>query len=501
MAGYGRPKRITIGVAKVGSLVGKTAKAKAAEPVTPHKPRTPKSAVAGATKVGGMFSEPLSPITPGSDITRARLDQLAGAAVQQKYGPADTQMGQQYAQSAGMEAKIPQWFDYYRQQVQGLGLQDAAARQAAQDQITGIGTTLAGATVNAASADQAAMQKDAAIRGATIDPNAYTRAIQAGNVNVQNLGNQAALQTQLGMNQGQYWRGTEKQAEQAKIEQLLNEVAFRRNTLDPQAQQLAREKGAFGQTFRQDTTASEQKNVLERAAFGLDQQKAANSAAADQADAAAKHQQYVLDFKTKHGVGPKKYKAMTPKQRAVSDRRFKNQSTPKTPKPGPSTIADPPSNFTGSPADWNNMPRNQRDTWVKQHPTSKSGTAKPKPADVSAGPGSLTSTSEQKIVSQINTAAGLMVDGLNRGLSRGQIATFLKTGKNPAGVKVADPRVLAVAWSYVDHGRKGIGPTGVRNAHALGIHVNGNFKQLPYSKPRQPKVGSGPIKGQAKVNG
>lgn len=47
------------------------------------------------------------------------------------------------------------------------------------------------------------------------------------------------------------------------------------------------------------------------------------------------------------------------------------QGGPKDPAvtDAPSNVAKPPSNFTGSPADWNNLSRGARDDWVKNHPS------------------------------------------------------------------------------------------------------------------------------------
>src|SRR5690606_21423528 len=120
----------------------------------------------------------------------------------------------------------------------------AAAAQYAKDQITGLGGALAASAASAAGQDQAAMQADAAIRGATVDPAGLERALQASAVNTADLGTLAALQVQLGKNSGDYWRGQEGVSEQAKVQQLLAEEAVRRQ-IDEDVRQLAREKGDF----------------------------------------------------------------------------------------------------------------------------------------------------------------------------------------------------------------------------------------------------------------
>lgn len=427
-----------------------------------------------------------SPITEGSSVTNRDLDRDTKAATGVRYGYADSELQKRYAQSDAMMQQIPQWFDYYRGQLQQLGLADAAAAQYATDQITGLGGTMAAAASKAATQDQAAMAQDAAIRGATVDPQAAVRAQQAAAVNTADLANQAALQTQLGYNSGQYFRGQEGVSEQAKVQQRLAEIAYRRNQIDPDAAQLAREKGDYGTTYRSDRVDKERQAVLENAAFGLDVAKANQSASDAATKRADQRRKEAQDFKAKMGISMKRWNNMTPAQRLAWQRKLakaKNPPQPRKPET-PSSIAKPPSNYTGSEADWNGMSQPARDRWVKQHPT---GSTTKKPKDVSAGPGSLTSTQEQRIVSQVHTAAGLMEDGLRRGISRNQIAEWLRTGANPSKVKITDPRVMAVAWSLVDHNGKGIGPTGIKNAHSLGIHVNGNWRQLPYQSPRKPK--------------
>src|SRR6185369_4895498 len=111
-----------------------------------------------------------APITYGSDVTNRQLSQDTQAAIGVRYGAADQQVQSAYAQSAAQQEAIPHWFDYYRNQVKGLQAEDQTARQTATDQITNLGGTLAAAAGRSAASDQSAMQADAAIRGATVDP-------------------------------------------------------------------------------------------------------------------------------------------------------------------------------------------------------------------------------------------------------------------------------------------------------------------------------------------
>jgi hypothetical protein len=353
-----------------------------------------------------------APITNGSSTTNRQLSQDTTAAIGLKYGSVDQQLVAAYAKSDAVTQQIPHWFDYYRAQVKGLQSEDAAARQGATDQITNLGGTMAAAAGRSAGADQSAMQADAAIRGATVDPAAVTRATQAAAVNTSGLADAAALQTTLGANQGSYWRGQQNVSEQAKIQALLGEQAYRRDNIDTHAAQIAREKGDYGTTYRSGRLSDERQNVLENQAFGLKSATADADAAAKAKAAKASASKYALDFAGKHGVSPAEYKAMSPSQRAASDRTFKSQSSPPKAPKGPSTIAKPPSGYTGSEADWNGMPRPDRDAWVQQHPrttaTSRKDAYGNTPRQVRAATDSF---SRATTLGQILRAGGKKADG------------------------------------------------------------------------------------------
>lgn len=404
-----------------------------------------------------------APITPGSQVTNRQLGQDTQAAIGLRYGAADNEIAKRYAQSDAMLQQIPHWFDYYRAQLQQLGLADAAARQYATDQITNLGGTMAAAASRAATADQSAMAQDAAIRGAAVDPQAAVRAQQAAQVNSANLANQAALQIQLGENSGDYWRGQEGVSEQAKIQQRLAELAYRRNEIEPDAGQLAREKGDYGTTYRADRIDKERQQILENKAFGLDEAKAGAQAAAAAQAAKDKKAQQRLAFMEKHGVAPEVYRAMTPAQRAENDRQFKNRSTPKKPKSASEkkTAADlkffeehgyyPP---TGPPKE----PK------------------KPKPV---SGPGSLTSAQENKVASQINKIARIFANGVwYEGPGYGKPATIAQLKRHMQISGVADDNVIAAAESLARNGMRGLGPHGTSAAQRAGVHVTGRWQRL-----------------------
>lgn len=442
-----------------------------------------------------------APVTPGSSMTNRELGRVTDAAVGEKYGYADEQMRQQYEHSRATEQQIPGWFDYYRQQVQDLAAADATARQAATGQIAGLGGTLAAAASRAATADQTAMAQDAAIRGAALDPQAAVRAQQAAQINTADLGTLAALQVGLGANQGTYWRGQEGVSEQAKVQRLLEELAYRR-TLDKDAEQLAREKGDFATTYRTGRIDSEHTKAMERAAFGLKKADAAADAANATRQERRERQKYRTDFMAKHGVPPDVYRAMTPEQRAQNDRLWAKQSKPKD-KPKvekPSTIADPPSNFTGSEANWNAMSRRQRNRWVKNHPTSKPAAPKSRltPAQQETYRSQITTIADYfmnppRVTKDIGIALGLDPSRAGSRLTAGEVIEYVRRGESPLGNGVP-PEIINAGRSLASNNGRGLGPWGIHNARRAGVKVRGNFRRLPAKPKRKPK-GSGAFEG------
>lgn len=243
---------------------------------TVAKPKRPKKQPAPKPQVIPYGRQP---VTEGSTLTNNQLDRAANAAVVTQYGPQDLQIQQAYGQSDRMMEQAPQWWQDYVNQVGQFGAQDAAAWQNATNQIANIGGTMANAAAQASQADQAAMAADAANRGATVDPAAATRAMQAAQVNTSLMGNQANLATLLGANQGSYFRGQQNIGARQKVQSRLDELNYRRNQIDPQAASLAQQKGAYKTQYKTDTLSNEQKNVLERMVFGQDVAKNQTDAA------------------------------------------------------------------------------------------------------------------------------------------------------------------------------------------------------------------------------
>src|SRR5690606_5148389 len=135
----------------------------------------------------------------------------------------EQQLQSAYHQSDLMMQQIPGWFDQYRAQLQNIQQREADAFNTAVGQIGQLGQNLNTAAAQSAAADQAQQQASAAIRGATADPEAYQRAIQAQQVNARGLDAQGTLMAQLGFTGGQMFRNQEAIAGRQGIQELLNE--------------------------------------------------------------------------------------------------------------------------------------------------------------------------------------------------------------------------------------------------------------------------------------
>lgn len=240
--------------------------------VKASKIKTPKTPKVKATKVKTpkvKAPTPLSaqPITPGSQVTNAQLGQLTTVDVQQKYGYVDQDLKNQYAQSRANESAVPGYYQNYQDQLKQITADQKVASQAAVDQITGLGGTLAAAAGRSAVADQSQMAADAAIRGVNIDPAALTAATNAAAVNTGNIGTQAALQIGLGNNANTFFGGQAVVGAQAKLAALAKVISDR-TKIDSSSAVNAQNKGneatSFGNTYKNaETTRLQNQQVID----------------------------------------------------------------------------------------------------------------------------------------------------------------------------------------------------------------------------------------------
>jgi hypothetical protein len=300
----------------------------------------------------------------------------------------------------------------------------------------------------------AAMAKDAAIRGASIDPSLAQTASDAANVRQQMLAGYGSAQAATGAARSQYADTLAHVVAPTQELQARAQAANRVSAVGDKLTALSQREGAAKANYVAGRTADEAKSVLSKQALGLDITKAQQGAAVDAAN---------IDIK--RGVDP------------VTHKKIVKPLTPTAEK----TKADL--------------------AFFKQHgyypptgpPKLGKGAKGAKAVKPTSGPGSLNAGAESKIVSQVNTVAGLIksspkVDDKGKPLTDQQIRQHLLNGTNPTG-KPIDPTIVNLAFDIARRG--GLSPANVTAAHnVLNIHVGKHFKVLP--KPKAAKVNPRP---------
>lgn len=436
-----------------------------------------------------------APIVPRSPITNRDLNQQTQAAVQMQYGPQDLALREQYQANTALQQNIPQWFQQYQDQLRQLEQGSQGAYDQAVQNMASLAFTQGSAAAQQSQQTIAQMQADAAQRGATLDPQAAQRAVQAQAVNNQNIGDQGRLLATLGFNQSSYLTNQGDIAARQQVQEMLNN-AGRRRQLDQKGQQLAAEKGAFRTDFQAKARNTEQGNVLERALFGVKQQtadtqaKAARDRAkAAKADAKAKRRQTVLDFEAKHGVTPGQYARMTPDQRAASDRSFKKQSTPRSP------TSDQPYKYGYTKKEWMRLPLSQRQRIEAQHAnTGKGGTSGGGRAGTDGKGGKQLTASQVNDLNDVQNAVSWARRLQKQGKSLGQVRAVLTSGvsgKSSGGASLKIPSfdawAVQAAINVVFGGSLSQADVNTLRQHGIAPQRTG------YSYTTGPKSSNGPF--------
>lgn len=285
-----------------------------------------------------------SPVTPGSSLTNRDLAHEAASTIQTTYQPQEQAMNAQEGQLVNQRANLPQYYQNY------LGVLKGAQTQAGADAArTGANIAALGASAQQAATTQdasvlARMQQDAQSRGATVDPSLAANAANAASSSRSVADAQAGTANLLGLAQQGLLRMTEAGAGLAQQEGI-GKLNAQQSQLAQQNTALKREEGLANQAYRTKRRSDEVTSVATSSLAGVN--AAAKAAGVEQG---AKR------------VSIAQQNADTAAKRAASAGQ-------------PSTVAKPPSNYTGSPADWNALSRSARDAYVKAHPTGK-GTSK-----------------------------------------------------------------------------------------------------------------------------
>lgn len=365
-----------------------------------------------------------------------------------KYGDAERGLKSDIDSSPVQEKRVDDWFDQWRKMLSDINANTNTQYDAAVKNATDLKTATAGAAATDDKARLDAAAADAAARGATVDPNVKAQADAAA------ANRSSAIDAIAGVIGGQRANAINFQGQQKGItgNQQLVEHTRERNRLSDlktKLRGLLTEKGAFEGATRQDLLSNERKNQLEQATL---QGQILNTTLDAQNQAATREQ--------------------TAKDKAAqrSDSRK-----------GRYGAGSPVLNKYGLTADeWSKLPEKEKDKY-------RSGKKKPgKKTKPSVGPGSISPAKESELVSKVNsylsqfkTPPNTWIDQADR--TKGQRRMTKDEVYHGLLAAGADERVVQLADSlYRNKGR--LGPNGIKQAHALGIHVNKRWSLTPKPK-------------------
>ena len=389
-----------------------------------------------------------------------------------KYLPAEKEIGNQQRASDAQQGRISQWFGQYQQQLKDIQAQTSAAYSAAQQAVQGNADRSTTLDAQQRQAMTAAMQADAAQRGATVDPSLEALAQQAAASRRASADTQAGTIASQGATNTAYQLNRQGIATNQQIAEHMKETNVRKN-LAKDLTDLLKEKGEFEGATRQDLIAAERKNILERAAFQLDTAEAAAKTATE------------ANKLNKYGFTNAEWAKLSEKEK---NRYRSGRAKPRSTQgygPGRSGL----NKYGFTHKEWTAMSEKER-ARHRAGKGSKKDEDKPR-----SGPGSLTPDQENRIVSKVNGYRAQMEnppvwpnDPAKYGSRAGKRATPEEVRRELLS-SGADRNMVMLADSLrINRGR--IGPNGIKSAHALGLHVGGRWKSAP--KPKPPRRGASP---------
>ena len=222
-----------------------------------------------------------APIAPGSSTTERDLAHEAEAATTVRYGPQDRALAQQLGVAQQTQQDTGSFYDQYRQALQqhaqNVQLYQAGAQQALQQTaqgITGLGNQEA--LQMQQQAGQGAAQQG--VGGSTGDLAALANAAMATRQGV--MGTFQSEQALTGAAVNNYADTQANVVAPGQKLSALAQAAGRTRDVRQKQTDLATEKGAFNQQFRDTRRQDEFKNQLAMGALNLNASKAATDAAA-----------------------------------------------------------------------------------------------------------------------------------------------------------------------------------------------------------------------------
>jgi len=371
------------------------------------------------------------------------------AATRVKFDPARSALDSAQRAEKAQAPQIDAWYDRYRGAVEQATTQNAAASAQAQATLSGLQN--AAATNDRAGQAQIGeqMSKDAAARGAAVDPQVLAQLQQGSQVRASNLAGSQAVLAGQGVQQGAVDRQKGVAGEGTRVASLLENAGRVRELLGKKTA-LARDEGDYAVTARQDLISADGRARLEE--FLATGKLGVETAKANQPN--------------KYGYTPSQWNKLTPKQRRGVQVAYEGDvagATRPPAKPAPTT----PNQYGYTPNEWNAMTTPQRQAAIRKFKEDTRAPGKP-PAKVkpTRGPGSLTPAAEGKLTSQVP----LIVEALNKGRTPDETAA-----KGPFSPEINRTLVRA-AMDVRAYG--GVTPATVARLHNIGVRVRGNFRTV-----------------------
>lgn len=427
------------------------------------------------------------PVTPGSTMTEGDLARAAKNATTVKYAPAEQQLGQNLTDANNAKTDTGHWFDDYLKALAQHNTNVQGFQGQASQQLTDLGKGVTGLAGAESSQMNAQANADASSRGATA---ADTSKLQSDAAAIRQalVGSFVAQQAQTGAANNTYADTLANVVGPGQKVTALTAAGRRIQAVKDKQTALKGEEGAFNQSYRDTGRQDEVKNTLARMTLaGTQANQAASQAAtttrlqqsspAGKAAAAAATTE--AQIAAKHGYSVHDWRMLGPDGRSAKIAADKK-------KPADTTYTSGP--FAGrTKSEVDGMPTSKRLRIVNDYNKNKGPGGKPKAGPKPAtGPGSVSSAAENKAVGQVSQLSGIMTHPprWDAGPKKGQIMTAEDVRAHQLA-NGADPRIVAVAYSLAKNNGK-LGPDGVKQAHALGIHVNGRWDQVGNGNPNIP---------------
>jgi hypothetical protein len=214
-----------------------------------------------------------TPITPGSGVTNAQLNRDMQQAQSVRYGQAEQALKQQGVGTMQLARSEQDWYGAYQRELaqhaqnqQAINAQANAANVALQAGIGQVGQAQTAQT-------QQNSNQSAALSG-TQATNFGPEQAQAQAVRAQMAQGLGSLQVATGAANARYADALAGPVVGAQRLSALQRTGQDFQKILGQGQQLAREKGAYGEEYKSGRVADEFKNVLAQQTLGLDTAKA-----------------------------------------------------------------------------------------------------------------------------------------------------------------------------------------------------------------------------------